>query len=266
MRTKRMMTRTLSAATVAMAALGTGSSLRAQSQSPTQIEVPLRVESGRLVVPVTTTDGQTLDFLLSTGNAVTILAESTAAHLGDRPKLMLGDATVDTEDVYPLPDADLVINGKQFHGMVAASTLSQFDVLFDAPGGRLVLKPFGPRVAWPGEGLSDPVRLRIFHGVAISVDITIDGHELGAMLDIGSSPVLVNAGAAATLGLHGEGTATVGIGDISFADRSIRSSDNPVFDQWDPDGNGFAMIGGSLAIDCAISISYVHQEMRMCAR
>ena len=266
-RTMTRTTRTLSLAVAsASLALVIGSPVGAQSSTPAQIEVPLRVEGGRLVVPVTTADGETLDFLLTTGNPMTILTESTAARLGENPQLMLGEASVDTEDAYAIADASLVIDGTQFHGMVAASTLSRYDVLFDAPGGRLVLKDIGPRVTWPGVALSNPIGLRIFHGVAISLDITIDGHALGAMLDIGSSPVLVNAGAAATLGLDGEGTATVKVGDVTFPNTAVHTSDNPVFERWDPDGNGFAMIGASLAADCAIALSYVHQEMRVCAR
>ena len=113
---------------------------------------------------------------------------------------------------------------------------------------------------------SDPITLRVFHGIVTSLDITIDGQSYGAMLDTGASPLLVNAGAGEKLGIEGEGSATLEIGSVAFGDVDVRVSDNPVFERWDPNGDGFAMVGGSIALDCAISISWVHREMRTCVR
>ena len=44
--------------------------------------------------------------------------------------------------------------------------------------------------------LSEPIPLRVFHGMVISLDVALAGRDFGAMLDTGS-PLLVNAGAAA---------------------------------------------------------------------
>ena len=35
---------------------------------------------------------------------------------------------------------------------------------------------------------------------------------------------------------------------------------------WDPNGKGFVLVGAPIAFDCAISLSWVHQEMRTCVR
>jgi len=249
-----------------MAGFGTAVVGATSASAPAErTEVPLRVEAGHLVVTVTSSEGHALDFLLSTGNAVTVLGEAVADHLGSQT-LRLGDVELDTRDPYTLPDDDLVYGGVQLHGIVGLNTLSQYDVLVDAPGGRLVLQSIGPRVEWPGVALSDPIRLRIMHGIVISLDVTVDGHDYAAMLDLGSSAVLVNAGAAATLGIEDRGTATVELGDVRLDGAAVRLSDAAIFERWDPEGNGFVIVGGAIATDCAVSISWVHREMRTCAR
>ena len=35
---------------------------------------------------------------------------------------------------------------------------------------------------------------------------------------------------------------------------------------WDPNGNGFVIVGAPIAYDCAIAISWAHAEFRTCAR
>ena len=66
--------------TLLLAALA--SPLAARTQRGELIEIPLRVEGGRLLVPVETPDGAEFEFVLSLGNP-TVLSESTATRLGD---------------------------------------------------------------------------------------------------------------------------------------------------------------------------------------
>ncbi len=260
------MMKTMGVPGVGMLAMALGAPLTAQGHAADVIEVPLRVESGRLIVQVRTADGDELDFILSTGNTSTVLSESTAAHLGDHPWLALGDAVVDTEAVATIPDAQLEVEGIQYHGIIASNTLNQFDVLVDAPGGRLLLKSIGARVEWPGTQLSDPVRLRVFHGMILALDVTVDGHAFGAMLDLGTSGVLASPAAGEKLGLEGDGVATIGVGEATLRDTPVRVRDLAAFRQFDPAGAGFILLGASLAYDCAVSISWVHREMRTCVR
>lgn len=260
------MMKTLGVLGAGIFAMALAAPLTAQGHTADVIEVPLRVENGRLVVQIKTSDGHDLDFILSTGNTTTVLAESTAAHLGDHPRLALGDAVVDTEDVATVPDSQLEVDGTQYHGIIASNTLNQFDVLVDAPAGRLLLKSIGARVEWPGMSLSEPVRLRVFHGMILALDVSAGDHIFGAMLDLGTSDVLANPAAGEKLGFQGDGFVTIGVGETMFRDTPVRVSDLEVFKRFDPEGAGFILLGASLAYDCAVSISWVHREIRTCTR
>jgi hypothetical protein len=238
----------------------------AQMQDGAPVEVPLRVEAGRLLVPVLTADGTELDFAISLGNVQTVLTESTAARLGDGAELTMGGLLVPTDDVATVPDASLTRDGTTFAGMISPNMLSQFDILVDVPGGRLVLKPFGRSVEWEGVALSDPVRLRIFHGIVLSLDIELNGMAYGAMLDLGTPELVVNEGVRTAAGIDAEDMLTLRVGSQTFADMNVSVLDLDVLRRFDPDGNGFAIVGAPLAYDCAISISWVHQELRTCVR
>ncbi len=73
-----------------------GSSVAAQTHGAEPIEVPLRLEAGHLIVPLEAADGTQFEFIVSTGNSVTVFSESTAARLGDDPKLTMAGVPVDT--------------------------------------------------------------------------------------------------------------------------------------------------------------------------
>ena len=86
----------------------------------------------------------------------------------------------------------LTAEGTVLDGIIGSNFFNQFDVLFDAPGGRLVLRKPGRSVQWDGMTLSDPVRLRLLHGVILTLNVELNGHVYPAMLDIGTSSVVVN--------------------------------------------------------------------------
>jgi len=238
----------------------------AQMQDGAPVEVPLRVEAGRLVVPVLTADGTELDFAISLGNVQTVFAESTAAMLGDGAELTLGGLPVPTDDIATVPDASLTNEGVALAGMISPNMLNQFDILVDVPGERLVLKPLGRSVEWEGMTMSDPVRLRIFHGMVLSLDIELNGMPYGAMLDLGTSKLIVNEGVRTAAGIAEQDVITLGVGSETFADMNVSVMDLDVLKRFDPDSNGFAIVGAPVAYDCAISISWIHQEMRTCVR
>lgn len=230
------------------------------------VEVPLMVENGRFFVPVHSADGTELRFMVSTGTPPTVYAASTVARLGESPQLKLGSVALNTENAATLPDSALTIDGKLIDGIVGLNTLSEYDVMFDAPGNRLVLKDVGRSVRWDGIPLSDPIRLRLFHGVIISMDADVNGQRYNATLDISSPRLLVNAPLQAKAQIDDEDAVTLTLGSTRFADVPVSVRDMEMFDRWDPTGNGFVVVGSPVALDCAITISWVHSEMRTCVR
>ena len=82
-----MMTGTRKTLFFALLVVVAGGPAAAQTQSDESIVIPLRVDGGRLLVPVEAPDGAEFEFVLSLGNP-TVLSESTAARLGDHPHIM----------------------------------------------------------------------------------------------------------------------------------------------------------------------------------
>ncbi len=230
------------------------------------VEVPLTVHAGRLVVPVAAPDGTELAFLLTTSSGVTVFSETGAAQAAGQSGLTLAGLPVPTDETHTVPDDDLTIDGKRFDGMIGPNMLNQFDVLIDAPGERLVLKPGGRSVEWEGVALSDAVRLRVYHGVILGLDVELNGTEYPAALDLATPTLVVNEGVRTDAGLHDEDTATLGLGSAAHPDLPVRVLDLEIFRRWSPNGEGFVMVGAALARDCAISLSWVHREMRTCVR
>lgn len=239
----------------------------AAAQSAAAVEVPLSIVSGRLVVPVLTSDGEELRFALTTASATTILAESVAERLGPGAGLTLGGQAVPTEDAATLADGRLSANGSPLHGMIAPNMLRDYDLLIDAPGGRLVLKPVGRGVSWSDVSLSDPVPLRILHGIVIGLDVTLDGREYPASIDLGTPTVVVNAAVKEELGLDDVDTASLGFGVATLTGTPLRVvDDNALLHRWSPGGAAFVIVGAAIAEGCPVSLSWAHRELRVCAR
>jgi len=231
------------------------------------IEIALQVEGGRLTVPVMSSDGSEYLFALTTGNPMTILAQSTADRLaGGVGDLTMGGVPLATEGSITLPDGQLESDGIPIAGMVGGSTLSGYDVLVDVPNGRLLLKTPGRSVDWDGVALSQPARLQIYHGVIIGLQVQLDGTDYRATLDLGTPSLIVNTPVGEELGIDGEGMSTLTLGATSMSDMPVGVRDLEVFAQWDPAGTGFALIGAPIAYDCAISISWLHSELRTCVQ
>ena len=252
--------------TVALLLTAGASAAAAQGHGDEPIEIPLRVHGGRLLIPVRAPDGTEIEFVLSTGTPQTVFSESTAARLGDQTGLTLGGVTVNMEGSVTVPDESLTADGFVLAGMIAPNTLSDYDVLIDAPGGRLVLKPIGPRVAWEDVTLSDPIRVQVYHGIFLAFGVELNGTEYKAMLDVGKSTLVVNEPVKVAMELETESLGTLGLGGTTLPGLPVRVRDLDLFRRWDPDGNGFVVVGAPVAYDCPISISWVHREVRTCVR
>ena len=229
------------------------------------IEVPLEVVGGRLVVPVVAPDGTELSFTVSTANPITILTTAGEARIGGQSALDMGGVSVSLGGARTIPDASLTADGRTLDGMIGANTLNQFDALVDVPGGRLLLQPPSGSVKWDGYALSDPVRMLVYHGVALGIQVELNDTPYSGTLDLGTPIIAVNQPVADAIDLSGE-VGTLALGATAQDGLTVRAIENDLFGRWDPNGNGFVIVGAPVAYDCAIAISWVHQELRTCVR
>ena len=229
-------------------------------------EVPLRLDDGRLLVPVDIGQGVQADFILSTGNAVTVLSQEFADRHDTGGPFRLGDVEVNLERAATIPHEQLAPNGEMVAGIIGANSLNRYDILIDAPGERLLLKPAAREVSWEGMALSDPVRLRVYHGVVIGLDVEVNGTMYPAMLDTGTPSLVMNTGAGTALGLAEEGEVSLTLGAARMDALPGRVNDLPIFERWDPEGTGFLLVGAPIAWECAVAISWMHRELRTCAQ
>jgi hypothetical protein len=257
-------TTTVAFATALFAALTIQAAAPHTGLAQAPVEIPLHTRAGRLVVPARAADGTELTFLVSTGSAVTVLSGSGLEKIGEQG-VTIGSVAVNMEGRETVSDADLTVEGLVMDGLVSNNTLNEFDILFDVPGGRMVLKPFGRSVEWPGMRLSDPVMLRIYHGVVVGLDLKIDGTDYPAMLELGAPALLANEAVLQENGTTG-GSVDLTLGSVVFEGLPIELSDHPVISRFSPNGDGFVLVGTAPALDCAISLSWVHRELRTCIR
>ncbi|NKB88734.1 MAG: hypothetical protein GKS06_10985 [Acidobacteria bacterium] len=236
----------------------------ARAQHGGILEVPLAMSMNHLAVPVMAADGTELQFMLSTGTPSTLISESAAAK-GAIADLMMAGLPIGN-DAQVIPDANLEVDGHQFDGIVSASILSSYDVLLDVPKGRMMMRPLGPPAEWQGVELGEPVALRIFHGFVMATDLQLNGHDYMAQFEIGINKVIVNEPVTQTLGFEGETIGAVTVAGREFGGLPVSHMEIDVFERWDPDGNGFVLLGAPIARDCAIAISWIRAELQVCAQ
>ncbi len=236
----------------------------AQTHGRNTVEIPLRVHGGRMIVPAEAADGTKLEFIVST--YMTQLSQKGAKRIAGQTELRLGGVPFSTEDAQTVSDANLTVAGTIFDGVIGSEILNQVDVLFDAPGGRLVLKPIGRSVEWEGMTMSDPVPLRVYHGMVLGFDVELNGKAYGAMLDVGMGSLAVNERVRTEASIEADLVSTLKVGGMTFSALPVKVLEDAAFGMWTPNGEGFVYVGGRIALDCAISVSYVHQELRTCVR
>ena len=248
----------------ALAVLALMGALPLGAQSAGPVEIPLSTHGGRMVIPATAADGTALRFLVSTGSTVTVLSETGAARVADGGAT-IGGVPVNMENAVTVSDEDLTVDGTVMDGLVSNNTLYDFDVLFDVPEGRLVLRPIGRSVTWPGVRLSDPVPLRVYHGGVLALDAEIDGTAYPAMLELGATALLANEAVLKENDIR-EGRVDLTLGSTVLSGLPIELSDNPTIGRFSPNGDGFVIVGAPPALECAVAISWVHRELRTCVR
>jgi hypothetical protein len=237
------------------------SSLSGQVSRPEPIEIPLRVHDGRLMVTAHGPEGATYDFVLGLG--MTLISESGAARIGDSMSaLTLGGIPVNTESSQTVPDSYLSTDAAV--GILGGMTLTNYDILIDVPGERLLLKPIGRSVRWDGHSLSSPVGLSVMHDVLLRADVEIGGKVVGGLIDLASPGLEINEPLRSAT-VNGR-VDKFRLGYSGWTDLPAEVSDAPLFQGWDPENRGFVVIGAAIAYDCAIAISWKHAELRTCLR
>ena len=236
------------------------------AQERKSVEVPLRLEAGRLIVPVESVDGEVMDFMVTNGQGLTLLSQSLVDRLGPKPSLTLGGVQIPTEETVVVAEERFREDGVAFQGIVGANTLNQFDVLFDVPGGRLVLQDVAGRVEWPGVALSEPMPMQVYHGVALAMNALVNGTSYRASLDLGRKASFANQSLASAEQFESGGTVHIRIAGVDRADHPVEVRELDIFQRWSPDGSPFLLLGVPLMEDCVLSISWAHQEIRTCAQ
>lgn len=243
--------------------------LEAQQAPDGAIEIPLRTVAGRFLVPVQLASGAQMDFVLGLG--ATFLTRSGAARIGeDRRGLTLGGLPVALGTAQVVPDDLAALDGgpapEGIGGIVGSETFNTFDVLVDAPNGRLLLKPAARSVRWPGFTLSNPVGVQVIHDMLIRTDVEMGGAIFGALLDLAGPTMVISEAASRTAGVQ-DGSVDFRMGYASYPARRTRVLPLQLFPRWgDGEGKGFVLIGAEMARDCVLAVSYVHQEIRTCMR
>lgn len=233
------------------------------------IEIPLKTVGGRLVVEVETRSRERIGFVLGLGS--TFLTRSGAKRIGDsREGLTLGGLPVKLGAAQIVPDDLAVLDGGPapdgIGGIVGSETFNAYDVLIDAPGGRVILKPAGRSVRWEGVALSNPVKVQVIHDSLIRTSVESGGKVFDALLDLAGPTMVMSQAAATSAGAKG-GAVDFRMGYAAYSARRTRVLPLQLFQRWgDGGGKGFVLIGAEMARDCLLAVSYVHQEIRTCVR
>jgi predicted aspartyl protease len=210
----------------------------------------LRLEAGRLVVPVEVDGVDSLRFILDTAAESSAITAEVAERLGPDASrvhrmrvlgaggarimtslslrtLALGGATVHGVRAIVIDGRMLDANGR-YDGLLGNDVLRRYDVVIDAPGGVLRLYEPGSAAA---AGALLPVSLPMKPGREgfVSFDATIGGSPVHAILDSGTPVSLLNWRAAAlagisreTRGLRERPGGTAGIDGVSTATHEHR--------------------------------------------
>lgn len=238
----------------------------ASAQAGSDAEAPLRARDGQLVVTVLAADGTELDFRLGTSSPPTVLAESTIERFGETPVLTVGGVPIQLDGHQTWPDDRLSPGAASpVAGIIGASMLRDYDVLVDLPGGRLLLRDVGPPRPWEGVDLSDPVPVQILHGSVVSLSTRVGDAQIFTLLDLAAAATVFSPPTTERLGLEPEGEVTIGLGATELR-TPYEQRDLPVFRNFDPDGNGFIILGAPIATDCPLALSWARRELRVCVR
>lgn len=227
-------------------------------------DVPLRLEDGRPLVPVSIGQGIEVDFIVSTANTVTVLNQAFVDNHGVDGEFFLGDIELNLDNYATVPNEQLNSGSSTIVGIIGANTLNEFDVLFDVPGGRLVLSEVGRRMDFEGVSLGEPLRLRVYHGLLLGLDLEVGDATLPGLLDTGSSGVVMNSAGATAAGIRDGASPRLTAGAFDTGPVSVTVQDLPMMERWDPNDAGFVVLGSPILRDCALAVSWVHREARRC--
>lgn len=228
------------------------------------IEVPVRAEGGRLVVQLTDGSGGSHDFIL--GLATGVITTSAAARLADR-ELSLGGIPIPIDQHQRVPDDYLTRDGPtRAVGVLGGQVLTDYDVLIDASAGRMLLKPFGRSVRWPGHSLTNPVTVDVLHDFLIRAKVQIGESVYDALLDLSPPVVQLSPPIADEEGVRDGPIDTFRMGYAGWKGIPAWVGLTPTMQGWGGAERGFVVVGAPIAADCVLAISWRHREIRTCIR
>jgi hypothetical protein len=227
-------------------------------------EVPVRMEGGRLIVQVDDAAGRSYDFILGIGDAS--ISTSMAGHFADA-ELSLGGIAFTIADHARVPDDSFAHEGDARPvGVLGGAVLMNYDVLIDAPGGRMLIKPSGRSVRWPGESLSNAVSIQTLHGYLVRVNVQIGETVADGLLDLTAPHVQLSPPVGDAEGVTDGAVDSFRMGYSGWPSVPVKVGLTPTVSAWGGDQRAFAVVGAAAAIDCALAISWRHQEIRTCIR
>jgi hypothetical protein len=227
-------------------------------------EVPVRIDGRRLIVQVDDAAGRSYDFLLGVGDAS--ISGSMAERLGNAA-LSLGGIAISVADHQRVPDGSFAHEGSvRPVGVLGGAVLMDYDVLIDAPAGRMLLKPSGRSVRWPGASLSNAVSIETLHGYLVRVNVQVGGTAADGLLDLTAPDVQLSPPVGEAEGVSDGSIDSFRMGYSAWPSVPVRVGLTPTVSAWGGDERAFAVVGAAVAMDCALAISWRHLEIRTCVR
>jgi predicted aspartyl protease len=279
------------------------------------VTVPLTPADGWLVIPVVFGEkGDTLRFIVDTGASRSAVSAGTVRRYGLRPRgrveavgasgpaslrvVALPTLGIGTIEVRNLPalvldDATLTPFGGRLDGydaldgVLGVDILRRFDVLLDAPSGRMVLFAPGREPGDLEERVSAPVTISSRSTPLLRHQVEINGVRMTAVLDSGSRRVVLNSTAARLAGVEvvtgsGERNAP-GVGAQETTQHAVtidrlhaggltlqsvdgHMADLPVFAALGLGSTPAVLLGAPILSRCAVFVSYSTSTVRYCRR
>jgi hypothetical protein len=248
------------AAVALMLAAAVAGEARAQDLT----EIPLRIDGGRLIVQVDDDQGGKHDFILGVGYAW--ITESGAAALAGR-SLSLGGVDITLDHHETVPDDALAHAGSTHPvGVVGGWVLTQHDILIDAPNGRMLIKPAGRSVRWPGHSLTSPVSVQILHDYLLRLDVQVGDGVYDSLLDLSPAVIQLSPPLGEEQGIEDGTIDSFRLGYSGWPSVPVEVTVTPTSRGWGAESRGVVIGGAPIALDCALAISWRHAEVRTCIR
>lgn len=209
---------------------------------------------------------------------------SEAAWLVRGPDIYFGNASARRGHRIIVAD-DFVTDaaGIRYDGVIGTHIFDRYDVRIDGPAREIRL--YKPGRANAGEDLGPPIAMDDLGRALIHFTVTVNGREMGAILDTGAPYTVLNTAAALRAGVEltgdpftllprGVGSATVAaapvrlnaldLGSTRFAHLDAVVAELAMFEALDLDQRPFLILGAPVVEACEILISRSRGSVSVC--